>query len=142
VAGIGLLPRSRPSLRSLGHLSLAARTLLAERVTSAAPKFGPGWALLAYSRAWQLRYGDPQDDFAAKRAEAFQTVDKALSVDPNAGIAYLARELEPWGCYAEREPAPALLWRRVPIRSGAALAADKRVRCVEPRGGERSNYRR
>jgi TolB-like protein len=81
-----------------------ARIDLLEQVVAAAPGYAPAWASLAYARAAELRYGGPWPDYLERRSAVFEAAQTAFSLDPNAGVAYLAlARLEPWANYAERE---------------------------------------
>jgi adenylate cyclase len=88
-------------LTSFSELSTSVAAL--ERAVTLAPQFAPAWAALAFVRALHLREGRVPMASAA-RAAAVDAAERALSLDPGAGMAYAALgQLQPRGAYIARE---------------------------------------
>jgi len=77
---------------------------LLEKAVAKAPTFAQAWALLAFARAIVLLWLDRSPDQSAARDKVRDAADKALALDPAAGVAFLARDMvEPLcGHYAHR----------------------------------------
>jgi len=84
-------------------LSLAGRAGLLEQVVEAAPNFAEGWAWLGQIRALLARRAKRGAPFKARRAEALEALDTAISLDPVLPSPYIAlTQLEPQGAFARR----------------------------------------
>ena len=77
---------------------------LLERAVEIAPDFAAAWSALCWARAAQARRGPRPTSFEVLKAGAVQAAERALELDPHAGLAYAAlSNLEPIANYAERE---------------------------------------
>ncbi|MGI8841630.1 MAG: winged helix-turn-helix domain-containing protein [Caulobacteraceae bacterium] len=77
---------------------------LLETVTSRAPAFAPGWALLAYIRATLGRFESAEGFSNTARASAREMARIALHLDPRSGLAHAALSwVEPYASYLKRE---------------------------------------
>jgi TolB-like protein len=87
------------------HWLGAADTSLLEQALARAPDLAAAWAMLALTRAIETQAERDPAKIAATRAQAQAAADRATSLDPGAGIAYVARSLlHPiCGAYGERD---------------------------------------
>jgi adenylate cyclase len=83
-----------------GHFNVA----LLRQAVARAPNFSQAWAVLAYTVASEARYATGEA-VAQLHAEAREAADKALALDPSAGLAHAALGFlhAPCGEYAEWE---------------------------------------
>ena len=92
--------------RSLAaDLDTRARAELLEQAVALAPDFAAAWAALCHARATQAYFGPwTTTPRAQLRQGAQAAADKALALNPAAGLAYASlSRLEPLGAYARRE---------------------------------------
>jgi TolB-like protein len=84
-------------------LTLTERAQLLEQVVAAAPQFAAGWAWLGQMRALLARAAGRGAPFKQMRAQALETLDKAIALDPQLPTPYIAlNQLEPEGAFLRR----------------------------------------
>lgn len=91
--------------RSLAaDLDARARAELLEQALAIAPDFAAAWAALCHARATQAFFGPWTTSRETLRRDAQVAADKALALNPAAGLAYASlSRLEPLGAYVRRE---------------------------------------
>ena len=66
---------------------------LLEKATERQPDFAEAWASLSMARALRARWLTSVDGFSAERSTAIAAADRAIELDPNAGLPLVAQSL-------------------------------------------------